>query len=374
VLPGADDFVIVCFDRCQGKSVGHFHRSLRGRARVLTALGALAVASFPRTAEARDVAYRAPAECPAAAEVEGRLEAAAPNGTAARVAIEKTRSGFHGEVSIGDGRVVRRVDARSCGAVVEALELALALRSDDVSGELSTTAAPSANAHDDATPAPAPVREPEPEPSPALAERDAPAVEPPSAERRVWTFGSSFSYSSFSERRSLTGGALFADLALPTRLGDVSILHPSLRVSLGGTFPDTRTGRRDASAEGGSTACADCGPRVTIVKGAIDVCPVGINLEGSLSLSVCGRGELGVIFADVSGTSATAPGRPWVAAGPVVRPRFTWGSGSIRPMFEVTAGLLAPLRRDRFHFDAYPTEAAAPWIWTIGFGGGIVFP
>jgi hypothetical protein len=148
-----------------------------------------------------------------------------------------------------------------------------------------------------------------------------------------------------------------------------------VRASLGATFPNTRTVERiTPAAEGTSLRVSTGGPRLTIVKSALDVCPVGVNLEGSLSLSACGRGELGVVFADVSGTAASAPGQLWMAAGPVVRSRITWTSGPIRPAFEVTAGLLAPLRRDRFHFDSYPTETAAPWLWTVGFGGGLVFP
>jgi hypothetical protein len=318
---------------------------------------------LPRAAHARDIAYRAPAECPAAAEVTGHIESTTPRGKPARLAIEKTKSGFHGDVEIGEGdaRVVRSFDARSCGAVVEALELALALRSDD---DEESAPAPAVNGGPVATTEQGP------------ADRDVPSAPASATEHRTWTLGTTFSYSSFSEGRNLIGGALFADLALPSRLGDVSFLQPSVRVSLGGTFPNTRTVDRITVAEGdtGYRLRFGGGPRLTVVKSALDVCPVGLGLEGSLSLAACGRGELGVVFADVAGTTATAPGQLWMAAGPVVRSRFTWGSGAIRPAFEVTAGLLAPLRRDRFHFDSYPTETAAPWVWTVGFGGGLVFP
>lgn len=337
------------------------------RARALAALAPLVTLCIPRDAQARDVAYRAPAECPAAAEVTGRIESTAPRGKPARLAIEKTKGGFHGDVVIGEGdaRVVRSFDARSCGALVEALELAVALRSDD--GEEAEPASTSAPSVDDSATAPM-TRPP--------ADRDAPSAPASAAEHRTWTLGTTFSYSSFSEARSLIGGALFADLALPTRVGDVSFLQPSLRASLGMTFPNTRNVERITVAEGDTSLHVGGGPRLTIVKSALDVCPVGVNLEGSLSLSACGRGELGALFADVSGTAAKAAGQLWMAAGPVVRSRLTWSSGSIRPAFEVTAGLLAPLRRDRFHFDPNPnlTETAAPWLWTVGFGGGLVFP
>ena len=187
--------------------------------------------------------------------------------------------------------------------------------------------------------------------------------------------GSTVSYTSFSEGRRLFGGALYADVALPARVQGVSFLQPSFRASLGATFPKTATGETTIRPTSGSSRlCVDCGPEVTLANAAVDLCPIGANLDGTVSLAVCGRGEIGVLFMDIAGTDAKAERRLWMAAGPIARSRVMWGSGATRPAFEVTAGLVAPLRRDRFHFDDYPTEVAPPWIWTVGFGGGVVFP
>lgn len=342
---------------------------------------ALAILVVPSPAGARDVEYRAPAECPRSADVTARIETRAPHGGPARLAIEKTKSGFHGDVVVGegDGRLARSVDARSCSAVVEALELVLALNSDaaGASGAGGDIREGAGDTNDRASTVDA-------HPRADVVARDAPisadvaSATDARARRHILTIGSTVSYSSFSAGHgALVGGALYGDVALPTRTFGLSFLQPSFRASLGGTFPHTTSSARYVAGEPrsneGFSVCVGCGPVITTVKTAVDACPVGVNLDGAFSVAACARGEVGALFADLGGSNANVQVRPWMAAGPVVRSRVMWGSGGIRPAFEVTAGLLAPLRRDRFHYDNWPTDVAAPWLWTFGFGGGVVF-
>jgi hypothetical protein len=343
------------------------------RACALALATGLAIFAVPSEALAREVEYRAPAGCPDAGAVASRIETRAPRGGPARLSIQKTKNGFHGDLVVGnrETRVARSVDAQSCGAVVEALELVLALNSD------SEEAPEAREAADERPPANDGAGRLQTVESgavvPAIA--DQPANVDPLPRGRTFTLGSSVSYTSFSEGRVLFGGALFADVALPTRIGGVSFLQPSFRASLGGTLPNTRSGPVTfRPTDGPIHVCSGCGPVLTLAKSTFDVCPIGANLEGTVSVTACGRGELGVLIADVSGSNASAESHLWMAAGPFVRSRFMWQRDATwHPSFEVTAGLLAPLRRDRLHFDDHPTEVAPPWIWTVGMAAGVVF-
>lgn len=338
---------------------------------------AAAVLLVHASAEGREVDYRAPSECPPASDVTARIESRAPRGAPARLDIAKTKSGFHGDLVAGEGgsRVARSVDARSCGAVVEALALVLALASD---AEAATPPEPV----EPAPPGQAGARSDLDE-GHATAALDAPAAQADvpattasdSGARRLFGFGSNVAYSGFSNNHTLFGVALHGELALPARIGGMAFLQPSFRASIGGTLPHSSSnGFVDRTPNGvGDSVCADCGPEITILKTAIDACPVGVNLDGTWSFTACARGEIGMLIADLSGSKADAERRAWMAAGPMIRSRVVWGSGDYRPVFELTAGAVAPLRRDRFHYDDYPTVAAAPWVWSVGFGAGMVF-
>ena len=369
MLPGPDDFVIVCAGPCQGRAVKVSFGVSGGGARALAALLALAALGVSRSAHARDVAYLAPPECPKPAQVTARIEASAARGESTSLVVEKTKSGFHGAIVIGEGerRVVRSVDAKSCGAVVEALELSLALRAEEDAATQAEDAASS-------TPTPANgVEVGRDETTQAGADAPAATARRVTTEARPrWSLGASFAFSSFSEGRTLFGAALFGDVALPSRLFDVSFLQPSIRVSFGATLPSTSTTSRLYPSESYSL-CFNCGPSFTTVKAAVDLCPVGVNLEGTTSLAACTRAEVGVLTADMAKSGVTAAHRPWLAAGPIVRARVTWPTGSVRPSFELFAGLLAPLVRHRFEFEGYPSEIAPPWSWTVGTSVGVVF-
>lgn len=345
---------------------------------------AAAVLLVHASAEGREVDYRAPSECPPAADVTARIESRAPRGAPARLAIAKTKSGFHGDLVAGEGdsRLARSVDARSCGAVVEALALVLALASDAEDARPIETAEP-AEPVPGAPPAPAGAHSDRDDgnaastPTAPAAQADKPATEATdSGPRRLFGFGSNVSYSGFSENHTLFGISVYGDLALPARILGLSFLQPSFRASIGGTLPQSSSAgvvRQTPIGPGQSTFCADCGPEITMLKTAFDACPVGVNLDGGVSFTACARGEIGMLIADLSGSTAAAERRAWMAAGPMIRSRVVWGSGDYRPVFELTAGAVAPLRRDRFHYDDYPTVAAAPWVWSAGFGAGMVF-
>src|SRR5690349_14434529 len=109
-------------------------------------------------AAARDVVYRAPDECPDRDEVVAKIESRTPTGSPARIDVTKTSSGFHGDLVVGDGekQVSRSVDAKTCGAVVEALSLVVALNHDQEAATAEPAPAASAPvvASDKTEPAP----------------------------------------------------------------------------------------------------------------------------------------------------------------------------------------------------------------------------
>src|SRR5262245_53428622 len=80
-------------------------------------------------ASARELEYTPARGCPSRADVIGKLESDAPDGRNARIDIQAANGGYRGKVTVGDAnhQVVRAIEARTCGAVVQALALVVAL-------------------------------------------------------------------------------------------------------------------------------------------------------------------------------------------------------------------------------------------------------
>jgi hypothetical protein len=320
---------------------------------------AFAAACAPLAASAREVEYRAPAGCPSRDEVAARLEASSPEGRAVRIEVRRIEVGFSGEVVLGDGetRVLRTVDARTCVAVVEALALIIALDHAPPSDEPADTPPLS-------TP---PVASPlSPSPSPA---RDAVAPTHPPADsappRVVLAFGATVSGTSFAAGAVLPGGALFLDVASTTGLGEVRWLRPSARLSVGRTLP---TVAGEAAVQ----------PEFTITAVSIDACPIGFAVTAEVGVVACGRAELGAVRAGAKGDASSTTSRLWQAGGAIARTQWVLlSAGTLRPMIELSGGVIAPLQRDRFHFGALatsPTLSAPSYEGMLAISGGVVLP
>lgn len=332
---------------------------------------AFAAACAPLAASAREVEYHAPAGCPSRDEVAARLEASSPEGRAVRIEVRRIEVrrievGFSGEVILGDGetRVLRTVDARTCVAVVEALALIIALDHAPPSDE--PTDAPPVATPPVATP---PVASP-PVASPLSPSRSREPVTPThpadsAAPRVVLAFGASVSGTSFAAGAVLPGGALFLDVASTTGLGEMRWLRPSARLSVGRTLP---TVAGEAAVQ----------PEFTITAVSIDACPVGFAVTAQVGVVACGRAELGAVRAGAKGDASSTTSRLWQAGGAIARTQWVLvAAGALRPMIELSGGVIAPLQRDRFHFGMFatsPTLSAPPYEGMLAISGGVVLP
>jgi hypothetical protein len=316
---------------------------------------AFAAACVPLAASAREVEYKAPAGCPSRDDVAARLEASSPEGRAVRIEVRRIEVGFSGEVVLGDGesRVLRTVEARTCVALVEALALIIALDH-----------APPSDEPADTPPLAAP-----PAASPPSPSRDAVAPTHPPAEsaapRVVLAFGATVSGTSFAAGAVLPGGALFLDVGSTTGVGEVRWLRPSARLSVGRTLP---TVAGEAAVQ----------PEFTITAVSVDACPIGFAVTAQVGVVACGRGELGAVRAGARGDASSTTSRLWQAGGAIARTQWVLlAAGTLRPMIELSGGVIAPLQRDRFHFGALatsPTLSAPSYEGVLAISGGVVLP
>jgi hypothetical protein len=309
-------------------------------AAALARMAAFVAACAPLAASAREVEYRAPAGCPSHEEVTRRLEASSPEGRPARIEVRRVAMGFSGEVTLGDGatRVLRTVDARSCVAVVEALTLVIALDHDPAAPEPASTEGAGAA---DAPSAPDPTTPAATAPGSGVlgpVSRDAPAGAAPASAATpssvVIAFGATISATSFAEGSVLPGGALFVGIASGTGLAEIAWLKPSARLSFGRSLPTV-------------TSRAGVTPELTLTAASLDVCPL----------------------------SATS--RLWQGAGALARVQWVLArSGDVRPMIDISGGVLAPLQRDRFHFgrDGSAPVTAPSYEGMLAISGGVVLP
>jgi hypothetical protein len=323
----------------------------------------------PLPASARELAYRAPAGCPSQDEVARRLSASGSEGRAAVIDVRRNATGFSGELVLGEGdmRLVRKVDARTCAAVVEALALVVALDREPASGEPAPGDAPDPPgevAREAAAEPPAPVIATPTSASP----REEPAHRPSPGDGNahvVVALGAAVSGTSFALGSVLPGATVFFGLASSRGLGDSAWLRPSARLSFGQTLSTT-------------TASSGVIPEFTLTAASLDVCPISLRVASRLGIVACGRAEVGALTAGAAGDGASATSRLWQGAGALARAQWvlTTSSGA-RPMIELGGGILAPLQRDRFHFGADASAepvTAPPILWTLALGVGVVLP
>ncbi|MBX3220398.1 MAG: hypothetical protein KF795_07770 [Labilithrix sp.] len=333
----------------------------------VSALLALLVASLgpvlPAAAHAREIEYSAAQGCPSRADVIAKLASDAPNGRSARIDIHPWKTGYRGEVTVGEGEheVVRTIEARTCAAVVQALALVVALDRDE----------PEAAASRDDEPTPSPsaeserAKEPAREPDPPAPSRDTPAASPASAEGAGVTFDATVEM----RTTSFAGDKLLIGVNPGIEVGSPSGFAGLGRVRLFG-----RASVLNASALGWAEPSRPA-RSLDILGGAIDLC-VGSPWDTTrFTLGACSRTEIGSLTA--SAARATSSGaRLWTATGAGARARYlvtsTRAAGSqLGFVVEAGAGLLRPLVRDRFHFPMFDEPVtASPLLWTatIAFG------
>jgi hypothetical protein len=328
----------------------------------------MAAAALLATSSAfgRDVDYHAAEGCPTRAEVSAWIaeQPGEPErGRAARIEILPTGGSFRGSVVVGEGALQqsRSVEARTCSAVVEALLLVVALDREEEQETQASTGPAQDRASQPTAPQPAatPIAD-----APASANRDAAIdVRKSTHDERgdlAGVFGSTFAASAFARAELLFGTSLFAELDALNGVAGFSWLRPSVR----GAFVRRR-----------STPWTESGgvePDFIVTGGILDGCLASPWRSTSFTLFACSTTEIASLSASAAGVDTSAQSRWWLATGAVGRARFVFPvHGSVRPMIELSAGALAPLRRDRFHFEGHDAVAASPWLWTASIGGGI---
>lgn len=299
----------------------------------------LAAALVPRRASARELDYRAPAGCPSEADVARSLEARAPSGRDARIDVSAEGAGFRGELVVGAGehRLARSVQARTCAAVVDALTLVVVLdRESDVSVEDVPAAAPDESTST-STSEPAPVGE-------------------RSERQRHAYVGLGLAGTSFAN------GAVASGLQLSVEVDFGVPFARGIRATL---LPYEKVGSSD-----------DARPTFTRSGGALDYCPVAfLDSHGprvAVMADACVRGEIASLHAIGPVKVGGERERLWTSAGAIGRARLSVGRAGVRPYVEANAGLLAPLARDRFHFEGAEPVRAPPVQWLLAVQLGLV--
>jgi len=334
---------------------------------------AVVTAATPANAAPREVSpaatgfvYRAPAECPARSEIEPRI---APDVLRERVSVSlsvtPSARGFRGRVEVGsgEGRVARGVEGRTCAAVVEALLLVVALDAAPVETDPGDDAASPRATADVASP----VASGDP------ARDEAPAAAGARSTERltgpIFGLGMGVFTLTLADDATVTGGAVAADVALDAPLFGLPFLEPSTRLALGRTLTATpMVYPRVASEPAGEAAS------MLLTAATLDLCPLGFGHGQRLAAALCARGEVGSLEVGVHGDDLSRQGHLWATLGAAARIRYVAGdpTSHVRPIIELVGGLVAPMRLDRFHFDAGGVTMARTEVWTGGLTAGVV--
>jgi hypothetical protein len=289
-----------------------------------------------------------------------RLESKSPEGRAVHIDVKRVDAGFEGEVVLGEGatRVRRAVETRTCEAVIEALALIVALDHEPEAEEpspLPMCPCRCAAGHSARGFSTFPSRD-------AVAKTTSPSAD---RARAILAFGATVSGTSFTEGAVFPGGAFFVDVASTIGLGEVRWLLPSARLAIGRTLPTVAGG--DALQ-----------PEFTLTALTIDACPIGLALIPQVDVRACGRVEIGTVRAGARGDESSLTSRLWQGGGALARARWVLvTTGALRPMVELSSGVLAPLQRDRFHFGALassPTLSAPSYEGMVAISVGVVLP
>lgn len=339
-------------------------------ARFLPAVGLLSV--WPAAAAAGEIDYDGAAGCPTREAVVQRTTARAPHARDARVSIKRTSSAFVGEVTVGGGEaaVERKVEGRTCDAVVDALVLVLALDRGATDPEPRVdepgAAAPSSASSD-----------------PPLGQGPAPAAS--SGEPRAAVFGPTEPQQApleigvgalgryrMLDRYDLRGGELFGEVTrvgLPGWLG----YRASGRVSAVALASKTETTVEDPLGPNER----ETKTRISFVGGAVEGCggvaPVSTKVV-DFALFTCGALNLG---------SAGADDRVlWLDTGVVQRASLQLGrKQSTRAFVELSGGVLTrlgealPQLPQTSDGQSVAVRGRANGLsLTVAFGAGIVLP
>jgi hypothetical protein len=313
-----------------------------------------------------DVAYRAPAICPAEAAFTGliarrtararRVAAAGAVKYRFTVEVALNEAGARGSLRIDerDGASTERdVPARDCADAVEAMALIAAVILDP----RAAAAAPSAGAAPlpsaapaRATPA-APAREPARREPPAI--RPAAAAAPPAPARgEPWRVRARVAF--------LAQGAVAEDTALGAAAGAEAFLErPSWfepRAALTANFALAETSTRFGNAD------------FRWYAGRVIACPVKWPEAERLVLRACGFADAGALHAEGRDTlNARSSTAFWLALGPAAEVELeldSWFSVALE------AGVSFPMFHDRFIFApeevAHEIPAAGAWF-AVGF-------
>lgn len=356
---------------------------------VTTFLCGLSRIAWSAEAHAASVTYEAEATCPSKEDFEARVEERASRAQDAEVTvrarIDDPSAGFVGEVRRPDGEIVRRVEGRTCDAVVDALVLALSLDaskgdantpamdssmdSSSAAGEILTTAKASPSKNASSSGANAPNRTAGPE---LTDSRDRGTSLGDSHESRVtWAVGGNLSSGWTGDSRATKptlggwSGILFTEAAALGALG-VSRYRPTLRGGLKAIWSK-------------ETLITDAGGFYGV---QIDACPIGFLVISSkdigLALSACAHTHLGLAdwrsrWCAKSPTYCSDNGidKGWrndfvFGAGGLARVALQFGGkGKLRGFVEASYDLGVGIPAFAF------TEAA---YYDASLGGGVLFP
>jgi hypothetical protein len=288
------------------------------------------------------IRYSAPPECPGASTFLSLLESRTA-GTW-RVRVGDGASGLVVEIRDGAaagkiGRVrrmgrtdegVREIAATDCSDLVQALVLSTALSLDEQSAaaDLGTTAV-------------------------------ARLVAPPEAPHSSWIVG---------------GGALTTFLLPSQPMPQASLFvengHRSWPIGFGIRRPDVRL---SASYARNDLFGADRA-RFALASTALTICPAGVGVGESVSLRLCGAGEIGILSGE--GIAINSPDTSrffWAAGGAGMRLRWVPGRNLV---VEAQVSVTAPLERTTFIFEMPRVEVAkvSALIVSGGVMAGLAIP
>lgn len=324
---------------------------------------------WPATAVAGEIDYEAAAGCPTRETVIQRTAARAPRARDASVSITRTSSAFVGQVIVGGGEdaVERRVEGRTCDAVVDALVLVLAL---------DRGAADPAPHADEPSIAKAPLPPSSPPGGLLVSAREsgAPIHEAAPPPRATIELGAGLltRYRKL-DRHGLLGGEIFGELTLPG-LRALPWYRSSLRL---GAVALTAYGESSGIVSVSSDTTKKKDTPTSFLGGTVDACFGGAPASTDiLDFALLACGAMNVASAGAEREVL------WLDAGPIGRATMQLGRKQrTRGFIELSGGALRRLG------DALPapsqtasgggqssTPAPADTSWTIAFGGGFVLP
>jgi hypothetical protein len=219
---------------------------------------------------------------------------------------------------------------------------------------------------------PPPPRPPQPLPASPPPRRPPPPRErdatPAAAEPAVLTGRTRWRFTG-AVRGGLLGGAgpslePALSVAVGLALDNGGLLAPSFEVS--GTW----------ATSGSSTTVAGTTGTLTLLDGALGICPVRVPITHGLALRPCGEAAFGALSGSGTGSSVVGHGshvEPWMALTPMARAEWQIGKHF---MLEIETGPEFQLYRDRFYWS--PSGSPLYTVPSVGsltrLGAVVVWP